>query len=101
MLLLLFQVTFLSELHADKMMALNSQMLQAVYQSIEIGLRNGAADPFSSCCEFVSVSVAYLLFSFSYWETGILILLLSSAWRFTLLVTHNKGFKMQSIVNPF
>jgi hypothetical protein len=51
------QIAFLSELHSDKMMALNPQMLQAVFQSVEIGLKNGSTDPFSSCCEFVSVSL--------------------------------------------
>jgi len=59
-LLMISKVAFLSELHSEKMMDLPLGMLQAVYQSVQLGLQNCSSEPFSSCCEFVSVSHLYL-----------------------------------------
>ncbi|ODN03763.1 Exportin-4 [Orchesella cincta] len=47
-------IAFLSELHAERMLTLPPMMMQALYESVSLGLQGATTETFSSCCEFIT-----------------------------------------------
>lgn len=53
-------IAFLSELHAERMLTLPPMMIQALYESVSLGLRGAATETFSSCCEFITCMAQHI-----------------------------------------
>ena len=50
-------VAFVTELHAEKVVNLPAGMVQALFESVQLGLQTSTTEGFTSCCEFVMVSL--------------------------------------------